>query len=388
MLRQKILLIIGIVVAIAAGLLAGFTITDGHIESRVVRTYQASSTVLLSAPTPTYYQVEIPGSVTEVPQADPAADPNAAAAPDLIQNPATPIDLASSAIILAYIASSDEVSDGVSAAIGGLEDGDAITAVRRTTQPAGDEAFGGRLQLPIVNIVGVSTSAERAEEIANQATKVFGDLVSAQQAEWGVPEDIRLTLDELNAPKADAGTGSNPAIPVIIVALGVFLLFVAIALVIEAIRERRRKSGADAGEPDDDLSPDDDAAVVPVAATSRAGRSKSSDTPLATTPAATTPVVAAPVVAAPVATATPDVAPPVSAAAKPSRSSKASRSAEPEGTAVFDELDDSLSEGPDENPDAGPSTSTPSGRLTRRQVRALGPTTDDSAPGTTDSTRG
>jgi hypothetical protein len=246
LLNQKILLIIGIVVALAAGLLAGFTITDGQVESRVVRTYSASSTVLLQAPQPTYYQVEVPGQVQALPQpVDPAAPQ-----PTTIEQPATPIDLSSSAIILAYIASSDAVADGVAEKVGGLETGEAITAVRRTTQPAGDEQFGGRLTLPIIDIVGVSTSPTRAEEIANEATTVFGDLVAAQQVDWGVPEDIRLTLDELNAPVADEGQGSNPAIPVIVVAVGVFLLFVAIALVIEAIRERRRRRNRPAPDPD------------------------------------------------------------------------------------------------------------------------------------------
>jgi hypothetical protein len=246
LLNQKILLIIGIVVALAAGLLAGFTIADGQVESRVVRTYSASSTVLLQAPQPTYYQVEVPGQVQALPQpVDPAAPQ-----PTTIEQPATPIDLSSSAIILAYIASSDAVADGVAEKVGGLETGEAITAVRRTTQPAGDEQFGGRLTLPIIDIVGVSTTPARAEEIANEATTVFGDLVAAQQVEWGVPEDIRLTLDELNAPVADEGQGSNPAIPVIVVALGVFLLFVAIALIIEAIRERRRRRNRPAPDPD------------------------------------------------------------------------------------------------------------------------------------------
>lgn len=250
LLRQKILLIVGAVVAVVAGLLAGFTIVDGQIETRVVRSYTASATVLLSAPDPTYYQVEIPGSVQTLPPVDPAAPVQ-----QTIQQAPVPIDLSNSAIILAYIASSDQVIDGVAAKVGGLEDGDSITAVRRTTQPAGDERFGGRLSLPVVDIVGVSTSPERAERLANEATTVFGDLVTKQQSDEGVPEDVRLVLNELNKPVADEGEGSNPAIPIVVVAVGVFLLFVALALIVEAVRERRR-DGAESGDGDPEPEPE------------------------------------------------------------------------------------------------------------------------------------
>lgn len=267
LLKQKVLLIIGIVVSIACGLLAGFTVVDGQVQSRVVKTFTASSTVLLTTPDPDILQTQIPGVAETIPT-DGSGQPQ-----EIVVREPTPLNLSESAIILAYLASSDEVLDAVAASIGGFEDGDAVTAVRRTTQPAGDERFGGRLTLPIIDITGVSTSAERAELIAAEATIAFNDLVVARQNEWEVPEDIRLTLDELNAPTADEGEGSNPAIPVIVVTAGVFLLFIALALLIEAIRDRRRRPGDDDGDttggarrtpaPDadavDDVAEDDDA---------------------------------------------------------------------------------------------------------------------------------
>ena len=132
--------------------------------------------------------------------------------------------------------------------------------MRRTTQPAGDEQFGGRLQLPIIAIVGMSTSAASAELIAAEATTAFNDLVVAQQDEWGVAPDIRLTLEELNAPVAADPEGGNPAIPVIVVTVGIFLLFIALALIIEATRDRRRRAAADEDGPDADASAPDEAA--------------------------------------------------------------------------------------------------------------------------------
>ena len=240
LLNQKVLLIIGFVIALVAGLIAGFTITNGQIEPRATREYMAASTVLLTAPQSNIFQTEIPGVTPTIPE---GTDPAAAQA--LLAPEPTPVDLSNSAILLAYLASSDEIVDATAAAVGGFEDGDAVTAVRRTTQPGGDEAFGGRLQLPIISIVGTSTTAARAELIAAEATSAFSELIVAQQDAWGVSEDIRLTLDELNAPVAGEPEGGNPAIPVIVVTVGIFLLFIALALIIEAVRDRRRRASAD-----------------------------------------------------------------------------------------------------------------------------------------------
>ncbi|KAA9132914.1 hypothetical protein [Microbacterium caowuchunii] len=267
---QKTLLIIGAVVALVAGLLAGFTIRDGGIAFRADRTYAASATVLLTSPTPDYFQTQVPETTQALPQTT-----DGAVAEELIVQEASPIDLSGTAIILAYLASSDEIAEQVAENIGGFADGDAITAVRRTTQPGGDERFGGRLTLPIIDIVGVSTSGERAETIAAEATAVFADYVEDSQRKWGVPEDIRLVLDELNAPVAGTGEGSNPAIPIVVVTLGVFVLFIALALVVGAVRDRRREDGSDG---DDDVAaegPEDDDAPRP-------GEIPAADAPAAT----------------------------------------------------------------------------------------------------------
>jgi len=256
LLNQKVLLIIGFVIALVAGLIAGFTITDGQIEPRATRTFMASSTVLLTAPQNDLFQTEIPGTAQVIPEGTDPATVQEVSAP-------IPVDLTNSAILLAYLASSDEIVDATAAAVGGFEDGDGVTAVRRTTQPAGDEQFGGRLQLPIIAIVGTSTSAARAELIAAEATTAFSDLIVAQQNEWGIAEDIRLTLDELNAPVAGEPEGGNPAIPVIVVTVGIFLLFIALALIIEAVRDRRRRASGDDDSPgDDDSAGDTEASTV------------------------------------------------------------------------------------------------------------------------------
>ena len=66
LLNQKVLLIIGFVVALVAGLIAGFTINDGQIEPRAAREFMASSTVLLTSPQNDLFQMEIPGATQTI----------------------------------------------------------------------------------------------------------------------------------------------------------------------------------------------------------------------------------------------------------------------------------------------------------------------------------
>ncbi|QAY74686.1 hypothetical protein ET445_16445 [Agromyces protaetiae] len=248
LLRQKILLICGAVIALVAGLSAGFGIVNGKIEPRAVKTYQATTNVLLTSPEPSYYQVEIPGEPQAIPQPDPVTG-QVPADQFIIPEP-VPVDLDNSALVLSYLASSDEIVDAVASRVGGLADGETITATRRSTPPAGDERFAGRLILPVIEIAATAQSADRAERLADEATGVFMNTVVARQDEAAIPPDIRLVLQELNKAKADEGVGSNPAIPVVVVAFGVFLLFVALALLVESIRERRQaRDGGDGDRP-------------------------------------------------------------------------------------------------------------------------------------------
>ena len=165
---------------------------------------------------------------------------------------------------MAYIAQSDEVVDRAAAAVGGLEEGESVTAVARTTPPTGNELFPGRLNLPIVQIVGIAASAERALELAGATSTAFGDVVVERQDAEAIPAEIRLTLDVINEPAVGVPDGSNPAIPIVVTFVAIFLLFLAAALIIEGVRARRRTKKDDAtqteAEQDDsdvfDLTPE------------------------------------------------------------------------------------------------------------------------------------
>jgi hypothetical protein len=252
LLNQKILLIIGVFVALIAALLAGFTIKDGEIVSRVEKTYTATTNILLSEPLPTLYQTVIPGETQVVPPADPTGQ-------QIVQQPDTPINLTSSAMLMAYVAQSDEVKDRAAASVGGLQDGESVTAVARTTPPTGNELFPGRLNLPIVQVVGIASSEARALELAGAASTAFGDVVVERQDAEAVPPEIRVTLDILNEPAVGEPDGSNPAIPIVITFVAILLLFVAAALIIEAVRARRaaKKKSAAGTEPEDAVELDE-----------------------------------------------------------------------------------------------------------------------------------
>jgi len=225
--NYKWLLAFGLVVSVVAAFFAGFTITNGQVESRAVKSYTASTTVLVTSPNDTLFQAQIPGQTIE----------EGVTAPE-------PLDLASATQIYAYLVSGMEIRTEVEASTGPLdEDTESITAIRRTTQPAGDERFPGSLKLPVLQIVGTAQTAERAEELSSTATDVFVDYVGDQQETKQIPPEDRVQLEVLGYGPAVADETSNPAIPIVVTGFAVFLGFVALAFVLAAIRSNRGKRG-------------------------------------------------------------------------------------------------------------------------------------------------
>jgi hypothetical protein len=226
----KWLLVFGLLVAIAAGFFAGFTFRDGQIVSRAQQTWLASTTVLLDASRTTLFQSEI---VAPAP-----ATPDAVIPETITQN------LPDLALIYAYLAASEEIKNRVEADVGVFSDEETITAVSRTTQPSGNEQFPGRLSLPILDIVGVAETPERAEDISRAANEEFQNYIQQRQDEQELAEDVRVSLTTLEEKAAVEGDGSNPAIPVIVVGAGTFLAFLALAFILYGIRSSARSRKA------------------------------------------------------------------------------------------------------------------------------------------------
>lgn len=221
----KWLLAFGLIVAIVAAFFAGFSITNGQVESRAVKTYSAGTTVLVTSPTDTLYQAQVPGQ---------PVDPTVTAPQQL--------DLAGAAQIYAYIVAGQTVEDQVVAEVGPLdEDTESITAIRRTTQPAGDERFPGSLKLPLLEVVGTAPTEQRAEDISAAATDAFLAYVVAEQEAKQIAPENRVELEVLARGAAVEGDTSNPAIPIVITGVAVFLGFVALALILGGIRSGREK---------------------------------------------------------------------------------------------------------------------------------------------------
>jgi len=227
--NYKWLLVVGVIVAAAAGLLAGFTIVNGKIVSRAEGTYVAATTVMLQGQQPTLLQSEIPGQTIST------SAPVTTTAPQ-------PQNLAQSATIYAYLASSDDVRDRVEKVVGAFSDTDGLTAVSRTTPPSGTETFPGRLQLPMIDIAGTASTPARAEQIADAATTQFRDYIVAKQDKAQVPAAIRVDLVTLQKKAPVQAAGSNPAIPIVVAACGVLLAFIALIYIINGARVSRQKS--------------------------------------------------------------------------------------------------------------------------------------------------
>lgn len=226
--NYKWLLAFGLLVAIVAGFFAGFAIVNGQVESRAVRSFSAGTTVLVTSPSDTLYQAQVPGREIQ----------EGITAPE-------PLDLSQSAQIYAYIVTGARIRDAVEAEVGALDDDtETITAIRRTTQPAGDERFPGSLKLPVLEIVGTGATEARAEDISTAATTAFLTYVTDEQAAKQIAEENRVMLEVLKEGKAVEAETSNPAIPVVVTGVAVFLAFVALAFIIAGLRSDRAKRKA------------------------------------------------------------------------------------------------------------------------------------------------
>lgn len=226
--NYKWLLAFGLLVAIVAGFFAGFAIVNGQVESRAVRSFSAGTTVLVTSPSDTLYQAQVPGREIQ----------EGVTAPE-------PLDLSQSAQIYAYIVTGARIRDAVEAEVGALDDDtETITAIRRTTQPAGDERFPGSLKLPVLEIVGTGATEARAEDISAAATTAFLTYVTDEQAAKQIAEENRVMLEVLKEGKAVEAETSNPAIPVVVTGVAVFLAFVALAFIIAGLRSDRAKRKA------------------------------------------------------------------------------------------------------------------------------------------------
>ena len=238
---SKWLLLVGAVVAAVAAFFTGFTIVNGQVLPRSDQAYTAATTMLVSSPSDDMYQAVIPGQALVQGQTQPET-----------------VDLTSKAILYAYLISGIELRKQVEAQVGDFADTDSLTAVRRTTQPGGDESFPGRYVLPIISVVGASLDPERAEDISLVATRLFQDKMVAAQDDASIPDSERVLVELLDEGTATEVEGSNPAIPIVITFIGVFLLFVAAAFVIAGIRSSRKAKRARRASAAADVEPEDD----------------------------------------------------------------------------------------------------------------------------------
>ncbi|MFD4422584.1 hypothetical protein ACFWN7_13930 [Agromyces sp. NPDC058484] len=221
----KWLLAFGLVVAVVAGFFAGFTIVNGQLESRAVKSFTAGTTVLVTSPSDTLYQAQVPERAIQEGVVPPE-----------------PLDLAASTQIYAYLVTGAGIRGAVETAVGPLdEDTESISAIRRTTQPAGDERFPGSLKLPVLEIFATAATEPRAEEITAAATEAFLGYVTAQQDAQAIPVENRVQLAVLTEGQAVEAETSNPAIPIVVTGFSVFLGFVALAFIIAGIRSDRAK---------------------------------------------------------------------------------------------------------------------------------------------------
>jgi len=226
--QNRALVAVGVVVAILAGVFAGYSVSSSGLEPRSPDLYRGSTTIMLTNPSLSIYAAQMGGSAV----ADPAAVPENA-------------NLASLAMVYAWVVSGDDVRTRTEAIVGPLEAGETLTAQRRTTQPTGTESFGSNAQLPIFDIVSNASDGDRAEEIVTAATDVFLDYVSAQQDAAGIPAAQRVDASVLRTASSTLEDGGSGPVSAALVALVV--LFVVLLLVVYRTHAAQVRAGVGTG---------------------------------------------------------------------------------------------------------------------------------------------
>lgn len=219
--RHKLLLVIGLLVAGLAAFGTAFRVETGTLAPRTITEYQAPTQVLVSDPTSVFSTKSAPQTLVEG------------------QAAAASRDLASATVVYAYLVSSGVIQDLVEAQIGELGKHESISAVQRTTQPTATTNTG-TYRLPILEIVGQAASPQRSEEISRTATAVFTAFAIQQQTDANVSADTRVQLTVIKEGDAAPIDGTNPALPIVAVGIGVLLAFIALIFAVDNSRANRR----------------------------------------------------------------------------------------------------------------------------------------------------
>ena len=218
--RHKLLLVIGILIAALAAFATAFRIETGTLTPRTITEYSAPTQLLVSDPTSVFSTRSSPQTIVDG------------------QSPPAARDLSSATVVYAYLVSSGAIRQLVEAEIGDLGKNESISAQQRTTQPTATTNTG-TYRLPILEIVGQAATAARAQEISRTAATVFATFAVAQQDAAGVAPETRVQLQVIREGQAAPVDGTNPALPIVAVGIGVLLAFIALIFAVDNARMNR-----------------------------------------------------------------------------------------------------------------------------------------------------
>lgn len=228
--RHKVLFVTGLLIAALASFATAFRVETGTLTPRIAAQYRAPTQLLVSDPNSVFATKNAPQQVVDG------------------QTPPSARDLTSATVVYAYLVTSGAILDDVEKQIGKLGKNESLSAQQRTTQPTATTNTG-TYRLPILEIDGEATSPKRAAEISRTAATVFQNFVAAQQDAAGVPADSRVQLQTINEKPAEPVDGTNPALPIVAVGIGVLLAFIALIFAVDNARAARLAPHAPAAPP-------------------------------------------------------------------------------------------------------------------------------------------
>lgn len=156
---------------------------------------------------------------------------------------ANPNRLNELAVLYAELATSDPVRRLM------LRDGPVRGKVIATPVIAGDN----RVMLPLIDLVGISTSPRAARDLAQRAADAVATYIRDQQIANEVPSRDRVVLEQLVRPLLPTIFEPRSKTMPVVVFLAVMLATVGLAFLLENLKPRR--PGGEAGDPVEHVEP-------------------------------------------------------------------------------------------------------------------------------------
>jgi hypothetical protein len=229
--RQKLVVLFGLVVAVALAVLSVYRPVDGELVRRTPTEYQSSAYLLVSTLSPFRAQ-EIRNTQTG-------------------QQIVTGLQASQLAGTYPYMILDSGFQEAIAKAANVSRSDYEIDAFRRTQAPSVNQnaTLSGDNSLPVIEVKVTAESPDIAERVAAANTQAFVGMVTDQQNAAGIDPAERVSVSPIGQPAAAEAVGRSPLVLECIVFVGVMAVFLGLAFSLHNRRETKRASGSSSEAP-------------------------------------------------------------------------------------------------------------------------------------------